>query len=337
MTNPQRIVVFCGGIGGTKLAEGLAALLPPARLSFIGNVGDDDEFHGLWVSPDIDILTCTLAGLINQQNGWGLANDSFQTLEMLKTLGSNDTWMNLGDRDLALHIYRTQQRHRGVRPFLIATDIARKLGVHHPVLLPTDDPLGTRIRTPQGWLPMETYFVRERCQPPVLDIDYSGKNQARATPEVLAALSAADLILFAPSNPLVSIGPILATPGIAEAVRHSGAPKVAMAPLVNNQAIKGPTCDMMRAMGFSPDLAGVASFYEGLIDTLVIDTSDDNQRIVLEAQGLNVISQNILMKSTGERIQVADHLLQNLGVNTQSGIPGASNRSSTFSGEHRLG
>ena len=308
-----KITALCGGIGGTKLIEGLAAVLPTEQLSVIGNIGDDDEFHGLWVSPDIDILTCSLAGLINRGTGWGLANDSFRTLDMLKRLGAENTWMNLGDQDLAIHIYRTQCRNQRIRPSEIARDIAAKLGVITDIILPADDPVQTRILSDQGWLNMETYFVRERCQPRVLDIHYANAEHATPTPEAIQALETADVILFAPSNPLVSIGPILSIPGIETTIQNSSARKVAVSPLINNQAIKGPTCEMMQAMGFSADLVGLADCYQGMIDTLVIDSHDRTHQAQLEQKGLQVLCQNILMKSFADKKQSAQTLLHNLG------------------------
>lgn len=281
------LVVLSGGVGGAKLVEGLAAVLnnssvsrSSAVMTVLGNIGDDDEFHGLWVSPDIDIVTYTLAGLVNRDTGWGFADETFNTLQLLQTLGS-DTWMTLGDRDFAVHIYRTQQRRLGKRPTQIAHHIAQSLGVDTPIVLPTDDIVTTRILTPEGWLNMETFFVKERCQPDILAIEYQGAENAQATPEALAAINKADVILLAPSNPLVSIGPILSIPGIAEAVKKSNAICVAMSPLIGGRAIKGPAADMLTATGYTAGLSGVAEFYCDLADVLVIDEQDASERDTL--------------------------------------------------------
>ena len=308
-----KVTLITGGIGGAKLAEGLAALLPPRQLSIIGNVGDDDEFHGLWVSPDIDTLCYTLAGKVNRQTGWGLAGDTFQSLAALAQLGQ-DTWMQLGDRDLASHIYRTSQRQQGICPADITRHIARRLGVSHPILLPTVQRVQTRIETAQGWLSMQEYFVRERCQPRPLAIDYRGSQSARAHPEALAALQSADLIIIAPSNPPLSIGPTLAIREIYQAIEQSKAYCVAMSPLVAGQAIKGPTCAALAACNVSANLSGIANYYSPLIDGLIIDQQDRAEDTSLARSGLDIYTQNTLMDNRESRITVARELLQTLRV-----------------------
>jgi LPPG:FO 2-phospho-L-lactate transferase len=314
LLNPSiKVTLITGGVGGAKLAEGLAALLPPAQLSIIGNVGDDDEFYGLWVSPDIDTLIYTLAGLVNRQTGWGIAGDTFHTLAALKRLGQ-ETWMQLGDRDLATHIDRTVQRRQGKCPAAIATDIARRLGVLHPILLPTSQRLQTRINTTQGWLSMQKYFVRERCRPAPIAIEYSGCAQASANPAALNAINEADIIIVAPSNPLLSIGPTLAIPAIYQAMAHSPAYRVAVSPLVAGQAIKGPTCAVLQACGYSADLSGIAGYYAPLIDALVIDQQDQAQAPLLSHPGLDIYTQQTLMDDRESRIAVARELLQSLPI-----------------------
>lgn len=319
-----KVTLMTGGVGGAKLAEGLAAILPPAQLSIMGNVGDDDEFHGLWVSPDIDTLCYTLANRVNRQTGWGLAGDTFNALNALTQLGQ-DTWMQLGDRDLATHIYRSTQRQLGVCPADIARHIAQRLGVSHPILLPTAQRLQTRIKTSQGWLSMQEYFVRERCQPKPLAIEYIGAQSARAHPAALAALKTADLIIIAPSNPPLSIGPTLAIPEIYQAIAQSKAYCVAMSPLVAGQAIKGPTCAALAACGISANLSGIASYYSPLIDGLVIDRQDQAQQTLLAQTGLDIYVQNTLMDTRESRITVARQLLQQLSV-IANRLPAVSNK-----------
>jgi LPPG:FO 2-phospho-L-lactate transferase len=269
----QRIVILSGGVGGAKLVEGFAAVCRPEELTIIGNTGDDVERHGLWVSPDLDIVTYTLAGLVDRRRGWGFAGESFRTLSALGRLG-DETWMNLGDLDLATHIFRTRLRKEGVRPTGIAVRIARRLGVKARVIPPTDDPLQTRIRTTKGWLNFQEFYLRERCKPRVLEVAYAGARRARATPEVLTALARARWVVIAPSNPVASIGPILAVPGIRRALRSTRAMRVAVCPIVGGRSLKGPSDRMMKALGFSTDPAGVAAYYRGLVDLLVVDKAD---------------------------------------------------------------
>ena len=314
------VTLITGGVGGAKLAEGLAALLPPKQLSIIGNIGDDDEFHGLWVSPDVDTLVYTLAGLVDREAGWGVADDSFHALSALTQLGQA-TWMQLGDRDLATHLYRTEQRRKGRCPAQIARDIARRLGVEHPILLPTSDTVQTRIKTPQSCLSMQEYFVRDRCQPSPLAVEYIGAEEAEANPAALEAIVSADILIFAPSNPLLSIGPTLAISAIRQAIEESHAYRVAVSPLVNNQAIKGPTCMFLQACGYSADLSGIAHFYAPLIDALVVDQQDQTQLPLPSHPELDFYTQNTLMDGRESRISVAGELLHTLSehLNTKEG------------------
>ncbi|MBW5801220.1 2-phospho-L-lactate transferase [Halomonas elongata] len=303
-----RITLLAGGVGGAKLAEGLSAICPPERLSIIGNVADDQEFHGLWVSPDIDTLTYSLADLIDRQQGWGLAGESHRVLAGLERLGC-DTWMSLGDQDISTHIFRTQLRRQGVRPSAIAQSIAESLGIGTKLLLPTDDPLQTRVRTDQGWLAFQEYFVRERCRPEVREVHFEGATEACPTPEALEAIETADLLLIAPSNPVVSIAPILAVPGIRHAIEKSLAPRVAISPLIGGCTVKGPADRMLTAMGYRCSNTGVAASYAGLIDGLVIDSIDRTDRTALEAEGLQVMTTDTLMTCLEEKARLAEETL----------------------------
>lgn len=303
-----RITLLAGGVGGAKLAEGLASLCHPERLSIIGNVGDDQEFHGLWVSPDIDTLTYSLADRIDRRQGWGLADESHRVLAGLERFGC-DTWMSLGDQDIATHIYRTQLRRQGVRPSTIAQGIAASLGVTPNLLLPTDDVLQTRLRTDQGWLAFQEYFVRERCRPEVREVRFEGASEARPTPEALAAIERADILLIAPSNPVVSIAPILAVPGIRQALSVTGATRIAVSPLIGGRTVKGPADRMLAAMGYPCSSLGVAASYAGVIDGLVIDASDEGDRPALEAEGLQVMTTTTLMTCAEEKTRLAEETL----------------------------
>ena len=303
-----KIVLLAGGVGGAKMAEGLACSRYGAQLSIIGNVADDQEFHGLWVSPDIDTLTYTLADLIDRDKGWGLKGESSRTLDALTRLGA-DTWMYLGDQDFATHIYRTEQRLKGERPTTIARHIAQRLGVQTNIILPTDDCIQNRVKTAQGWLDFQSYFVREACQPEILEFAIEGIEQAEPTAEALKAINEADLIVFAPSNPIVSIGAILAVPGIRQALAQSSAYKVAVSPIINGQTVKGPADRMMAAAGYTSDVLGVADCYAGLLDALVIDQLDRDAVPALAAKGLQVLATDTLMYSLENKIRLADTLI----------------------------
>lgn len=288
----KKVTVIAGGVGGAKLVEGLYHYLPHENLSIVPNVGDDDEFHGLYVSPDVDTLVYTLAHLVNRDAGWGLKSDSFKGLAMLKQLGQQD-WMSLGDEDLGLHIFRTMRRLRGERPSEIASDIARSLGVKSRVILPTDDEVKTVIETDIGLLSMEEYFVKERCKPDVVAVRYSNSEQTTATVDVIKAIQQADILIFAPSNPIASIGPILAIKEIRSAIESSLAYRVAMSPLVGGKAVKGPASEMMVACGYESNVKGVAAYYYGLLDAIVIDEQDRQYETVLKDSGTEISPENI--------------------------------------------
>lgn len=322
MSAPSRIALLAGGVGGAKLAVGLAAVCEPGRLTVIGNVADDQEFHGLWVSPDIDTLTYSLAGLVDPKNGWGLAGDSAATLVALARLGC-ETWMHLGDRDFATHIYRTEQRRKGVRPSDIARSIARALGVESHIVLPTDDRLQTEVLTPEGWLGFQDYFVRRRCAPEVLGARFAGCTEARATDEAIAAIAEADLVVIAPSNPVVSIAPILAVPGLRAALAQARGYRVAVSPLIGGRPVKGPLDRMIQAAGFSCDNLGVADCYAGLIDALAVDDVDDADRPALRARGLDVLVTTTLMRSRDDKARLAAELIEFARAQWGSALVGA--------------
>lgn len=306
--SPRKVCLLAGGVGGAKMAEGLAAQEDVA-LSVIGNVADDESFHGLWVSPDIDTLTYSLAGMIDRSQGWGVADEGHRTLETLKLLGA-ETWMSLGDRDFGLHIHRTMRRAKGDRPSDIARDVARAFGVTPEILLPTDDVVQTRLRTTDGrWLSFQEYFVRERCAPEIREIAFTGMDMARPTPEALAAIASAELIVVAPSNPLVSIAPILGVPGIGQALRAATAPKIAVSPFIDGRVVKGPADRMMAALGLRADALGVARRYSGLADRLVIDHADAALSAGIAAEGMAPHRSDILMKTQADKARLAREIL----------------------------
>ena len=309
MSVDPKIVLLSGGVGGAKFAEGLYHSRYSKNLSIIGNVADDQEFHGLWVSPDIDTLTYTLADVIDKNQGWGLSGETNHTLDALNRLGA-DTWMYLGDQDFATHIYRTQQRKLGIRPSLIAKHIAKRLGVKADILLPTDDIIQNQICTEKGRQDFQTYFVKDRCQGDVLDTNIVGIENASATPEALSAIANADLVLIAPSNPIVSINPILQIEGIGQEVKSSAAPVVAISPLIAGETVKGPADKMMLASGLRSDAKGVADFYQGYVDTLIIDSADKELAEEIQQNGLDVFVSNTLMTCRQSKVDLAEFVVR---------------------------
>ncbi|REG84270.1 2-phospho-L-lactate transferase [Marinomonas pollencensis] len=294
------ITLLAGGVGGAKAAEGLAASIYAANTQVIGNIADDEEFHGLWVSPDIDTLIYSLGNQIDRERGWGRKNESYRLLEELSLLGQ-DTWMTLGDLDLATHIYRTELRKQGVRASHIVQRLAKRYGASLPILLPTDDVVQTQVNTPSGWLSFQQYFVREQCKPEVLEVDYKGANIARATSEALFQIAKSDLIIIAPSNPIVSIGAILATPGIQQAIENSNAYVLAISPLIAGKTVKGPADKMLASMGLSTDSKGIYQGYSSFLDAMVIDEADRGDLPWLHDQGLDVLVTPTLMKTREDK------------------------------------
>lgn len=303
-----KVTLLAGGVGGAKMAEGLAAL-EGVELTIIGNIADDEQFHGLWVSPDIDTVTYTLAGMIDRAQGWGVADEGLRALGVLEKLGEH-TWMTLGDKDLGLHIYRTMRRAEGDRPSDIARHIAKAFGVKPTIVLPTDDWMQTRLVTDIGPLSFQEYFVREKCQPEVLEIWFEGVEFANPTPEALEALENADFIVLAPSNPLVSLDPILAIPGMHDAVVEAPASVIAVSPLIAGKTVKGPAARMMESLGLEPSALGIARHYQGLVDSLVIDAQDADLQADIEALGMEVSTSDILMPTQERKRELAAHLLE---------------------------
>lgn len=303
-----KVTLLAGGVGGAKMAEGFDAL-ENVELSIIGNIADDDSFHGLWVSPDIDTVTYTLAGLIDRKQGWGVADEGLRALNVLETLGET-SWMTLGDKDFGLHIYRTMRRARGDRPSQIASDIAMSFGVKPRIVLPTDDRVQTRLDTDKGALSFQEYFVREQCKPSVKNIWFQGVEDAKPTSEAMDALASADVIVVAPSNPLVSIDPILSIPGLHDGVVAAGAPVVAVSPLIAGKTVKGPAARMMESLGMEASVIGIAQHYQGLIDVLVIDDQDGDHAPAIEALGMDVSVSDIMMGSLERKAALAGHVLE---------------------------
>nr|WP_242481684.1 2-phospho-L-lactate transferase [Paracraurococcus ruber] len=293
-----------GGIGGAKLALGLARVLPPEELLVVANTGDDFEHYGLTICPDIDTLTYTLAGLDNPVLGWGRADESWAFMDTLAGLGGAD-WFRLGDRDLALHVLRTHRLRMGESLSAITDDVRRRLGIGPRILPMSDDPVRTRIRSDAGWIDFQDWFVRQRAAPVVRAVEFAGAAAARPQPEALAALGAGPrAVVICPSNPFISIEPILAVPGMRDAILASGAPVVAVSPIIAGQAVKGPTAKMFAELGVAPSAAAVAARYAGLLAGYVMEEGDDAEGIAPR-----VVRARTLMTTLEDKVALARMVL----------------------------
>jgi LPPG:FO 2-phospho-L-lactate transferase len=269
----MNVAVLSGGVGGARFLRGVLAVVDPGNVSIVGNVADDVEVLGLHVSPDLDSILYTLTGLADDERGWGRSDESWRALETVGLLGGED-WFRLGDRDLGLHLVRTELLRAGQPLSAVTERLARVLGLGAALLPATDDPLRTFLETPAGTFPFQTWFVGRSHRDEVDAVHYAGAPEATAAPGVLAALAAADVIVIAPSNPYVSIGPILAVAGIRDALERRSAPCVAVSPLIDGRAVKGPADRMLARLAGGTTPAHVAGCYAGLIDALVVDEAD---------------------------------------------------------------
>ncbi len=269
------VLALSGGIGGAKLALGLYRVLPPGAVTVVANTGDDFEHLGLSISPDLDTLLYTLAGLDNPETGWGRRGETWTFMAALERLGG-EIWFKLGDGDLAVHVERSRRLRAGETLSAITDDFRRQLGISAPLLPMSEDPVRTRLSTEDGWLDFQDYFVRRHCAPAVREIVFSGASAARPHPDFLAALADDDLrmVVICPSNPLISIDPILSLPGVRDALRSCPAPVVAVSPIIGGKAVKGPTAKMMAELGLPVDAGAVARHYGDLLDHYVIDDAD---------------------------------------------------------------
>jgi LPPG:FO 2-phospho-L-lactate transferase len=309
MTRP--VVLLAGGVGGARMAHGLQAHLG-SRLVVIVNTADDLERHGLLVSPDHDTVMYTLAGIDNREWGWGIVGETFNVAGMLERYGE-ETWFRLGDRDLATHIVRTARLRRGERPTEIARDLQRALGVQAPILPMTDAPVRTEVLTDEGWLEFQDYFVRLHQAPAVRDVRFQGIDEATATAEVEAALEAAEAIVIAPSNPFVSVRPILAVGGIEaglQTARGRGAPVVAVSGIVGGAALKGPADRMLTSLGHESTALGVARLYTGIADVFVLDTLDTALEAPIQALGMRTVVTDTIMAGDAGRARLAAEVLR---------------------------
>jgi LPPG:FO 2-phospho-L-lactate transferase len=305
------VAVLSGGVGGAKLVLGLSRVLSDGQLTVIANTGDDFEHLGLAISPDLDTLTYTLAGEVNAETGWGLRDESWHFMEALAQLGG-ETWFRLGDRDLATHVERTRRLAAGERLTEITRDFCRRLGVATRILPMSDQAVRTRVSTDRGPLDFQHYFVREQAAPEVIGLDYVGASDSFPSDEVLEVLRKTDLsaIIIAPSNPYLSIDPILAIPAIKEARRGTNAPVVAVSPIVHGIAIKGPTAKIMSELGLTASADNIARHYDELLDGFILDSTDGNMVAEIETSALKVTSCDTIMRSLEDKIRVANATLE---------------------------
>jgi len=309
------VVVLAGGVGGAKLAHGLQAHLGE-RLTVVVNTADDVERHGLAIWPDHDTVMYTLAGLDDRERGWGLRDETWQVMEQLRRLGQ-DAWFALGDRDIATHLVRTELLRDGTRPTEAARRLQSSLGLAPRILPMTDDPVRTRLRTDDGWLDFQEYFVHRHQEPAVHEVAFDGADVARATWEVTSRIVAAEAILMAPSNPIVSLGPILAVPGVRDAIdeaRRRGTRVVAVSGIVGGRALKGPADRMLASLGHESSALGVARLLAGWIDTFVVDSVDAAHAPEIEALGLAVVVTDTIMTDDAARARLAGEMLAAAGV-----------------------
>jgi LPPG:FO 2-phospho-L-lactate transferase len=305
----MKVCALAGGVGGAKLAAGLQDVLPAGDLAVVVNTADDFDLWGLRICPDLDTVMYTLAGISNPETGWGLAGESFGTLNMLERYGE-ETWFKLGDRDLATHILRTSRLGSGETLTGVTAGLSAALGVGSTILPMSDDPVSTVLETPDGRLEFQEYFVRRGQRDEVLGVELRGIEDARPTDDVLAALSGADAIVFCPSNPVVSVGPILDVPGIRESLASSSAPKVAVSPIVGGQALKGPADRMLASLGHEVSATGVARMYAGLVDGMVVDRIDEGERAGIEAIGMRSLVTESVMRDAEDRARLALQTLE---------------------------
>jgi LPPG:FO 2-phospho-L-lactate transferase len=303
------IVVLTGGTGGAKFVEGLQRIVPPSDLTIIVNTGDDHRWWGLYVSPDIDSIAYVLAGKLSNERGWGVRGDTFHCLQTMKELGE-PSWFSVGDRDLALHLLRTRLLSEGQTLSQATRTIAERFGLRSRILPMSNQPVETRIETPDGEISFEEYFVQRRYKDPVKSVRFAGAQDAAPAPGVLDAISQAEAVLIAPSNPVTSIGPILAVPGIREALCRTSAPVVAVSPIIGNAAVSGPAATLMASQGLDASIKGVAAAYADFLDLLVAHDSDSECAHALSSDKLQVHCTNILMRTLEDRTRIAQTVLE---------------------------
>ena len=307
------IVVLAGGVGAARFLQGLVQVVPQNHITVIGNTGDDREFYGLHVSPDLDIVTYTLAGVVNETHGWGIRNDTYNTMSQLTRYGNED-WFILGDRDLATHIHRTNLLRQGKTLSEVTGDLCKKFGLDIQLLPMSNQPVATHIHTPAGLFHFQEYMVQRHCADEVQDVIFVGADEAQPAPGVLDALKDAEAILLAPSNPIVSIGSILAVPGIHDVLHEASGMIVAVSPIIGGAPIKGPADKLMSGLGMEVSAVGVARCYRDFLDVMVIDEQDAHVVPEIEDLGIPTVVTNTIMRDDVVKAALARTVLQAAGL-----------------------
>lgn len=308
------ILALAGGVGGAKLAWGLAQVLPPEELLVVVNTGDDEEFHGLHVSPDLDTVMYTLAGVVNPATGWGVADDTFTVLESLRKYGV-PSWFSLGDKDLATHLRRTELMKHGASLSQATAELCRALGVAHRIAPMTDDGVRTSLLTDRGVLKFQEYFVQHRCEPRVLDITYEGADWASPSPAFGEGLECARAVVFCPSNPFLSLQPMLELRGVQKKLEGFSGPKIAVSPIIGGEAIKGPAAKLFRELGQEPSALAVAQRIKRICTTFVLDRVDALLTQEVEQLGMRAVVTNTVMTRPEDKVQLAKLVCDLAGLN----------------------
>ncbi|MGO8947542.1 MAG: 2-phospho-L-lactate transferase [Ktedonobacterales bacterium] len=306
------IVALAGGVGGAKLAHGLYERAAPGELTIIANTADDFDRYNLRICPDADTILYTLAGLANAETGWGISGDTFETLRALRRYGE-DTWFSLGDQDFATHILRSRLLHSGWRLTKVLAAMTSALKVSASILPMSDDPVATIIQTPSGDLAFQDYFVRRQHADEVVGVRFAGIEAATISEETRLAIGEAEVIVLCPSNPIVSIGPILAIPGMRQLLGSAAGPVVAVSPIVSGHALRGPADKMLAGLGYESSSVAVAQLYRNLVDGMVIDQQDASLAPRIEALGLDVLITDSIMSNVGDRVRLAGEVLEFAG------------------------
>lgn len=309
----QNVVALAGGVGGSKLAYGLAQLVAPEHLTIIVNTGDDFEHLGLYIAPDLDTVMYTLAGINNPATGWGVKDESWNMMAaMARYVGP--TWFQLGDRDLATHLLRTTWLHDNYSYNQVTKDLCRRLGVRCTVLPMTEQPVRTMVQTETGELAFQEYFVKLKCEPVVTGLRYAGAEGAQPSREVVSAVRQSDVIVFCPSNPLLSIDPILALPTMRRVLTASRSPKIAVSPLIKGQALKGPAAKLMKELNMDVSATGVAHHLREVLTDFVIDHADQAEEAAITNLGLRTLVTGTVMTSNETKVQLAQEVLAFAGI-----------------------
>jgi LPPG:FO 2-phospho-L-lactate transferase len=303
------ITALAGGVGAARFLTGLTRLVKQEDISVIVNTGDDMDMFGLHISPDIDIVTYTLAGIVDEQKGWGVKDDTFQCLDMLKKLGL-DTWFALGDRDIATHIFRTNQLKKGFSLAQVTEQICSGLGLKVKVMPMTNEKFETWIRLEQGLIHFEEYFVKRASQDTILGVEFIGAAQAKPSPQVIESILDAEMVVICPSNPIVSVGTILSVGGIRDALKKTNAKIVGVSPIVAGATIKGPADKMLRALGLEVSAFSVAKLYSDFLDAFVVDVKDSEEAKRIEGLGIDVNVTDTIMKSLDDKVRLAKIVLE---------------------------